>query len=253
MGAPLDLFAALGLPRKLSIDSARLERIYHDLGRRIHPDRFANGAAHLRDASLRGTALLTRAYRTLRDPVSRGLYWLELNGHRLAENNKSVPADLAETVFEVQEQLADLREVRDGGGEGADRLRAGIEDRRVELRGAIQAAQQELAQNFACWDALPETHGAQSGALPDAPGVKSDVRPGVQSDARNGVQSAADDGKRDALVADALSDASGARNNSDRSKRDALVAELKSILSKIAYLRTLTRDIDRELDSAQAA
>jgi molecular chaperone HscB len=203
IGAALDLFAALGLPRQLSIDSARLEQLYHDLGRRIHPDRFANGAANLRDASLRGTALLTRAYRTLRDPVSRGLYWLEFNGHKLAENNKSVPAELAEMVFEVQEQLADLREARGGGGEGADQLRAGIEDRRLALRSAIEAAQQELAQNFARWDALPDTHG-------------------VQSDAVAG-------------------------------KHDALVAELKSILSKIAYLRTLTRDIDRELDSAQAA
>ena len=35
--------------------------------------------------------------------------------------------------------------------------------------------------------------------------------------------------------------------------RDALVMELKTVLSKIAYLRTLIRDIDRELDSAQAA
>jgi molecular chaperone HscB len=202
IGAALDFFAALGLPRKLAIDSARLEQIYHDLGRRIHPDRFANGAAVLRDASLRGTALLTRAYRTLRDPVSRGLYWLELNGHKLAENNKSVPADLAETVFEVQEQLADLREARSGGGVGADQLRGEVENRRMELHGAIEAGQRELAQNFARWDALPAARGP------------SDVMDGG---------------------------------------RDALVAELKSVLSKIAYLRTLIRDIDRELDSAQAA
>lgn len=202
MGAALDFFAALGLPRKLAIDSARLEQIYHDLGRRIHPDRFASGAANLRDASLRGTALLTRAYRTLRDPVSRGLYWLELNGHKLAENNKSVPGDLAEMVFEVQEQLADLREARDGGGEGDDQLRGEVENRRVELQRAIEAAQHELAQNFARWDALS-------------------VSPGQP----------------------------GAADND----HDALVAELKSILSKIAYLRTLIRDIDRELDPAQAA
>ncbi|MEA2678406.1 MAG: molecular chaperone HscB [Candidatus Binataceae bacterium] len=223
-GAALDLFAALGLPRKLSIDSARLEQLYHDLGRRIHPDRFANGATNLRDASLRGTALLTRAYRTLRDPVSRGLCWLELNGHKLAENNKSVPADLAEMVFEVQEQLADLREARGGGGTEADRLRAGIEDRRVALHCAIEAAQQELAQNFARWDALSDAPGVQSNARPDTHGGPSDAPPDMQ-----GVQS----------------DAAG--------ERDALVAELKSILSKIAYLRTLIRDIDRELDSAQAA
>ena len=32
-----------------------------------------------------------------------------------------------------------------------------------------------------------------------------------------------------------------------------LVAELKAILSRIAYLRTLMRDVDRELESAKAA
>jgi len=73
LGAPLDLFAALRLPRKLTLDPAQLEQTYHDLGRRIHPDRFAGSDATLRDLSLRSTALLTRAYRTLRDPVSRGL------------------------------------------------------------------------------------------------------------------------------------------------------------------------------------
>src|SRR5579864_261290 len=82
LAANLDYFAALGLPRKLQIDPAKLEEMYHGLGRRIHPDRFAASPIKVRDASMRATALLTRAYRTLRDPVSRGLYWLELNGRK---------------------------------------------------------------------------------------------------------------------------------------------------------------------------
>jgi molecular chaperone HscB len=203
LGAPLDLFAALGLPRELTLDPAELEQTYHDLGRRVHPDRFAGSAASLRDVSLRSTALLTRAYRTLRDPVSRGLYWLELNGHKLAENNKNVPVDLAEMVFEVQDQLAALREARDGHGAEVERLRGEVDERRAELHRMIDAALGELTQNFAHWD-----------------GARND----------------------DAYVHDA-----------DSVSRDALVNELKSILSKIAYLRTLIRDIDRELDSAQAA
>src|SRR5262249_56315874 len=83
LAADLDLFNALGLPRLLQIDITELERAYHELGRRIHPDRFALASAEVRDASLRATALVTRAYRTLRDPISRGLYWLELNGYKL--------------------------------------------------------------------------------------------------------------------------------------------------------------------------
>ena len=43
------------------------------------------------EASLSATALLTRAFRTLRDPVSRGLYWLELHNEKLASDNKRGP------------------------------------------------------------------------------------------------------------------------------------------------------------------
>jgi len=187
LGAEVDGFAALSLPRKLVLDPGALERVYHDLSRQIHPDRFAQGSAHLRDASLRSTALLTRSYRTLRDPVARGLYWLELKGEKLADNNKSVPPDLAELVFEVQDELSQLRDA----GSDLPRLRERTRARRVELEAASNALQHDLARNFARWDA--------------------------GGDPRQ------------------------------------LGAELKAVLSKIAYLRTLTRDVDRELENLKAA
>jgi len=186
LGAELDCFAALGLPRKLTIDSSALERVYHDLSRRIHPDRFAQGPVRIRDASLRSTALLTRGYRTLRDPISRGLYWLEFHGEKLAENNKAVPPEIAELVFEVQDQLASLRD--SGDSESLDQVR----DRRAELELAMTTLHEHLAANFARWDAGP-------------------------------------------------GDAA------------ALTVELKSVLSRIAYLRTLIRDVDRELENLKAA
>jgi molecular chaperone HscB len=192
LAADLDLFAALGLPRLLQIDTAELESAYHDLGRHIHPDRFASASPELRDASLRATALVTRAYRTLRDPVSRGLYWLELHGHKLAENNKQVPPDLAELVFEVQEQLSELRSAREQEEAGAREAMIELSARRASLQGLVDELYAELVENFAKFDA---------GGGPDP---------------------------------------------------DQHFAELKSILSKIAYLRTLLRDVDRELDGAKA-
>jgi len=189
--ADLDLFAALGLPRLLQIDIAELERAYHDLGRRIHPDRFVSASPELREASLRATALVTRAYRTLRDPIGRGLYWLELHGHKLAEKNKQVPPDLAELVFEVQEQLSELRAAREedpAAREGMIELSA----KRASLQGLMDELYAELVENFARFDA---------GGGPDP---------------------------------------------------DQLFAELKTILAKIAYLRTLLRDVDRQLDGERA-
>jgi len=192
--ADLDCFSALGFPRRLTIDTDALETSYHELGRKIHPDRFASSAPNVRALSLSGTALLTRSYRTLRDPVSRGLYWLELKGEKLAENNKNVPPDLAETVFEVQEQLSDLR---DASGDAAIELRSEVEQRRVEVSSAMEELGAQLARNFSRWDASTSSNGG--------------------NDNRN------------------------------------LVAELKAILSKIAYLRTLLRDIDRGLETLRAA
>ncbi|MBF6560347.1 MAG: hypothetical protein IVW56_08670 [Candidatus Binataceae bacterium] len=221
MGAAIDCFATLGWPRRLAIDRAALERTYHELGRRMHPDRFVAAAPALRDASLRGTARLTQAYRTLGDPVSRGLYWLELHGRKLADNNKEVSPALAEMVFAVQEQLDDLRTVRSvaRGGEAETpagaaetaaieaEMRTEVEERREELRGAIDAAGRELEANFADWDkaAAESPDGPHEAGGASAPGA------------------------------------------------DARFAELKAILSKIAYLRTLIRDIDRALETAQAA
>ena len=193
IAAELDCFATLGLPRRLTIDPGHLESIYHAMGRRLHPDRFASSPDAVRDASLKATALLTRSYRTLRDPISRGLYWLELNGEKLADDNKRVPLEIAELVFEVQEQIAELRDAA-GGAIETDLVTA-IGKRRQELQGLMQQATQDLAANYARWD---------------------------QSDG-------------------------------DQNARAMLTIELKNILSRIAYLRTLIRDVDRGLESGAVA
>jgi molecular chaperone HscB len=189
LAAPLDCFAALGLPRTLTIDLGALERRYHELSRKIHPDRFASKGVAMRDASLRATATLTRSYRTLRDPVARGLYWLELNGEKLAENNKRVPPALAELVFEVQEQLAEMQLSADP--EAAHELATQVAARRVQLQFTMDETLAELDRNFAKW-----------------------AEPGDQK---------------------------------------MLTLELKTILSNIAYMRTLIRDVDRALDNLKAA
>ncbi|HTY56162.1 MAG TPA: hypothetical protein VMB26_13220 [Candidatus Binataceae bacterium] len=195
-GAPLalevDYFAALGFPRRLSLDLRQLEGAYHARGRLLHPDRFASASDAVRDASLKSTALLTRSYRTLRDPISRGRYWLELSGDKLSDDNKGVPLDLAELVFEVQEELAQLRDSGGDSGKLSRELVTAVRERRQTLQELASEAEEELQKNFATWDA-----------------------------------GASDSGE--------------------------LKADLKAILSKIAYLRTLIRDVERDLESLESA
>src|SRR5262245_47832920 len=86
-----DLFAVLGLPRRLAVDSTELEERYHAAARAVHPDRYQTAGERERQLSVVASAAVNRAYRTLRDPVARGRYWLELHGTRLAERNTEVP------------------------------------------------------------------------------------------------------------------------------------------------------------------
>lgn len=181
-----DYFQVLGLPRRLVIDPAVLQKRYYALHRRLHPDLYQTSPQPARQASLRNTAAVNRAYRSLRDPVDRGLYWLTLQGESLGANNNRVPPDLATLVFELQERLEELRDARDGNGT-AQQLVGEIAAARAEIAERQQALLRQLESNFAHWDA-------------------------GDADAR------------------------------------ALTRELKAILAALAYLGTLTRDVEKELE-----
>jgi len=136
--ADSDLFAVLGLGRQLVLDGAELEGRYHALSRALHPDRHQTADPRARELSEAASAVLNRAYRTLRDPVARGRYWLELHGNALHVDNKEVPAALAADVFETQERLEELRtsptpEVRDEVRQTRDALAARLRALRDDL------------------------------------------------------------------------------------------------------------------------
>lgn len=148
-----DLFTVLGLPRHLVIDPEELERRYHTASRATHPDRHHTTGVRAQELSLAASAAVNRAYRTLRDPVARGRYWLELHGRRLGDDNNRVPPALVALVFETQEQLETLRAA--AGSDAA--LRRVVEQARDELSGRIDGLRNALATRYAAWDASKAT------------------------------------------------------------------------------------------------
>jgi len=178
-----DYFAVFGLPRKLALDLNALAERYYALSRRFHPDLWQDKTPAEREASVRATALVNTAYRTLKDPVRRGLYWLSLHGESLGRDNERVPPELAALVFEVQEKLEELR-AADGRGDGDDAEMHGIRD---DLRERLRGFGRRLEESFR------------------------------RNDAANGDGAAA-------------------------------LAETKAILSELHYVRTLLRDVDKQLE-----
>jgi molecular chaperone HscB len=183
-----DYFGVFSLPRRLTVDLADLERRYYTLSRALHPDLLHDRPPAEQAACLRMTALVNRAYKTLRDPVQRALYWLELHGESLGRDNERVPPALAARVFEVQEQLEDLRVARRRGGATSEER--AIEAARDALRVDLDACRSRLAMHF-------ERNDAAAAAAEHPP-----------------------------------------------------LAETKTILSELHYLRTLLRDVEKELGDA---
>lgn len=147
-----DHYQVFGIPRRLALAESELAGRYYELSRLLHPDGHGSGRPEARDASTTNTAALTRAYRTLRDPVARARYWLELHGENLGDDNR-VPGDLAALVFEVQERLEQLR---DASGPARAQRAADVRSELEALEARDTALGERMDANFRQWDAAHE-------------------------------------------------------------------------------------------------
>ena len=147
-----DYFEVFGLPRKLSLDLGELQGRFYDLSRRHHPDFHQTAEAETQTAALEASALVNRAYRTLRDPLARVDYVIALEEGREVREETSAkpkpPVDLLAEILEVQEAL---QEAKSEGltAEVADRLRT--ERDRLELRR--RGEETAVIEGAAEWDA----------------------------------------------------------------------------------------------------
>jgi len=120
----MDHFARLGLPAALDLEPATLDRAYFALQRQWHPDRFANRPAEERARSSTEAAALNDAYRTLKDPLSRAVYFAGLRGVELPGDGKTIDdPDLLMEAMEAREALHEAITV-----EAVDRLAAEARD-----------------------------------------------------------------------------------------------------------------------------
>lgn len=148
-----DYFTALGLPRRLNIDARSMEAAFYDRSRRFHPDRYATAGSKARIVSLENTALVNKAYKTLRDPWERARYLVELESGAKAELTSQPPMNLFEDILELQEQVADLRTA---DAEDAERLKPAVARAAEPFRAAYNGTDARLQDLFDRWDALPE-------------------------------------------------------------------------------------------------
>jgi molecular chaperone HscB len=177
LGRHGDYFTFFGLPRKLTIAQDDLERRFRELSRKFHPDYYYNATPAERLASLERSSYLNDAYRALRTPATRIEHLLAIEGLPSTKSEgesgaAKVPPALLEEVFELNEELDEIREQREAGADPAalasrlDAARAPIErkredhERQIEVLSAqwdSQAASATPAERRATLEALRET------------------------------------------------------------------------------------------------
>ncbi|QID18051.1 Fe-S protein assembly co-chaperone HscB [Nitrogeniibacter mangrovi] len=107
-----DYFALFDLPRRFAVDTDRLEQAYLDRQGQVHPDRHAHRSDAEKRVAMQWATRINEAYRTLRKPLARARYLLELQGFDVGVETNTVMAP--EFLMEQMEWREAVEEARDG-------------------------------------------------------------------------------------------------------------------------------------------
>ncbi|MCX7628233.1 MAG: Fe-S protein assembly co-chaperone HscB [Methylophilaceae bacterium] len=106
-------FALFGLKPAFEIDTARLDQAYRKLQAEVHPDRYATATAQEKLQSLAWATRINEAYQTLKNPLLRARYLLQLHGFEIHEGaNTAMPAEFLMQQMEWREAIEDARHTR---------------------------------------------------------------------------------------------------------------------------------------------
>ncbi len=140
-------FQLFDLPAAFNLDAADLQQRYRKLQQTLHPDRFANGSQRDKLLAVQRTAQLNDAYQTLRNPLLRAEYILQLRGLDLAHEQTTLQdPEFLMAQMEWRERIAELNDWEEIDA-ALRELAVESRDLQSELEQQINAEQNEAAAN----------------------------------------------------------------------------------------------------------
>lgn len=107
-------FELFNLDKSFDIDLKQLESIYQQQIAQHHPDRFANQGEKEKSEALQNTSLINTAYDTLKSPLNRATYLLDLAGiNAFDEKDTHMDADFLIAQIDLRERLGDIESTKD--------------------------------------------------------------------------------------------------------------------------------------------
>lgn len=142
-----DYFALFGLPRRFDIDDAALEAAWHELQSRVHPDRYAHLPDTEKRMSMQWATRVNEGFATLRKPLSRAQYLLELAGVDSGlETNTAMSPEFLMEQMEWREAVEEAREA--GEVDELEQLHHRLRQHAREVLGGL-AHQLDEARDYA--------------------------------------------------------------------------------------------------------
>lgn len=137
-------FELFGLPEAFDVDLKQLSARYQELQKIFHPDRYANASERERRVSLQQAAQLNAAFQTLKDPLLRARYLLELRGADSGGEGTTIrDLEFLEQQMELREELAGIQQDADPVAALMDfmgRIDESVNECAVALRGCFAGA-----------------------------------------------------------------------------------------------------------------
>jgi molecular chaperone HscB len=107
-------FELFEIPVSYDVDLNQLQHRYRDLQKAVHPDKYANASSQERRISMQQTSLINQALHTLKHPVERAVYLLQLKDVDFTmDNETTMDAAFLMEQMEMREKLESIRQQQD--------------------------------------------------------------------------------------------------------------------------------------------
>jgi molecular chaperone HscB len=105
-----DHFALFGIERAQGIDTMALEARFREIQAEVHPDKHTQGSDANQRLAMQWATRVNEAYQTLKSPLARARYLLQLQGHDAQiESNTAMPMDFLVAQMELREAVAEAK------------------------------------------------------------------------------------------------------------------------------------------------
>jgi len=142
----MNYFQLFEISPKYFIDIKELEKKFYELSRKMHPDKFQTKGLDEIKRATESYALLNKAFATLKDPDDRAQYIFGLAQFKVSDSKKTLPPELAEEYFNLQEALED-----DSQSENTKNL---VKEFSLLVKNQVQSQNQFQENAFKEWDNL---------------------------------------------------------------------------------------------------